>query len=196
VALIARYTRPVRAIFLEVPEGFLAERERLGHDRKDEMWEGVLHMVPPASGIHERVAHGLLFALKPIADRLGLMTRAGTTGLFGSEKNYRLPDVTLAREDQESERGLESAELVVEVLSPYDESRDKFPFFAQLGIREVWLVDPNSRAFELYVLTRGAYIRRLPDDDGRVTSPVLGVTLVVVDGPRLQLDDGTAVALI
>lgn len=32
---------------LEVPEGLLAERARLGHDRFDEMWEGVLHMVPP-----------------------------------------------------------------------------------------------------------------------------------------------------
>jgi len=34
---------------LEAPEELLAERRRKGHDRFDEVWEGVLHMLPPPS---------------------------------------------------------------------------------------------------------------------------------------------------
>lgn len=183
----------MRAIFLEVPEAFLAERERLGHDKKDEVWEGVLHMVPPPSGIHEAVAFDLVFALKPIADRVGLVIRGMTTGLFRASEDYRKPDIALVRPDQMSDRGLEGAELIVEVLSPHDESRDKFPFYAALGVQELWLVSPITRTFELYNLIRGRYIRTLPEQDGTVRSAVLGVVLTTVEGPRLHLVDGDVV---
>ncbi|MBA3983821.1 MAG: hypothetical protein H0X61_09880 [Acidimicrobiia bacterium] len=36
----------MRAVMLDVPVALLAERQRLGHDLFDEMWEGELHMVP------------------------------------------------------------------------------------------------------------------------------------------------------
>lgn len=193
MASVGGYTRVMRAIFLEVPEHFLAERRRLGHDKKDEVWEGVLHMVPPPSGAHETVTWKLAFALKSIADRLGLEIRGGTTGLFdpiAGDRNYRIPDVVLVRPDQMSARGLEGAELVVEVLSPYDESRDKFPFYARIGVREVWLIEPITRTIELYSLRGQTFVRQLPEPTV-VTSPVLGVTLEVVDGPRLRVHDGT-----
>ena len=38
---------------LEVHEALIAERRRLGHDRFDEMWEGVLHMVPSPGFGHQ-----------------------------------------------------------------------------------------------------------------------------------------------
>jgi hypothetical protein len=37
---------------LDVPAALLAERQRLGLDLFDEMWEGELHMVPPPSAEH------------------------------------------------------------------------------------------------------------------------------------------------
>jgi hypothetical protein len=39
----------MRAVVLEMDERALNERERLGLDRRDEMREGVLHLVPPPS---------------------------------------------------------------------------------------------------------------------------------------------------
>jgi hypothetical protein len=32
---------------LDAPQAMLDERRRPGHDVRDEMWDGVLHMVPP-----------------------------------------------------------------------------------------------------------------------------------------------------
>ncbi|MEO8843780.1 MAG: Uma2 family endonuclease, partial [Kofleriaceae bacterium] len=147
----------MRAVWLEVPESFLEERRRLGHDKKDELWDGVLHMVPPPSSRHQRVSIDLLVALADIARRLGLEFWSDSTGLFGPGENWRIPDVTFARPDQASERGLESAELVVETLSPNDESRKKLPFYARIGVREVWLVDPATRVVEIFALQAGGY---------------------------------------
>ena len=44
-----RYDAFMRAVMLDVPESLLDERRRLGLDVFDEVWEGVLHMVPPPS---------------------------------------------------------------------------------------------------------------------------------------------------
>ena len=37
-------------------EQLLERRHRLDQDRRDEVWEGVLHMIPPPSHEHERIA--------------------------------------------------------------------------------------------------------------------------------------------
>src|SRR5262249_39352641 len=39
---------------------------------------------------------------------------------------------------------------VIEILSPQDESRDKFPFYLSIGVDEVILVDRDTLEIELY----------------------------------------------
>ena len=179
------------AVWIDVPEEFLAERHRLGHDKRDELWEGVLHMVPPGTSVHGTVADEIAFALHPIAKRRGLLARTGHTGVFNPtvDRSYRVPDAIVARPDHLSERGLEGAEIVVEVLSPNDESRKKFDFYARVGVREVWLVEPKTREAEVYALRDGRY-DPVPFIGGIATSSVLGITLEIVDGPLLRLRDG------
>lgn len=181
----------MNAVWIDVPEEFLEERRQLGHDKRDELWEGELHMVPPGTSIHGTVADELAFALHPIAKRRGLLARTGHTGVFNPkvDKSYRVPDAIVAHPDQLSPRGLEGAELVIEVLSPNDESRKKFDFYARVGVREVWLVEPETRETELYALRDGHY-DPIPFVAGIATSAVLGITLEVVDGPLLRLRDG------
>jgi hypothetical protein len=51
----------MRVVMLEAPQevqAMLAERRKLGLDGRDEMRDGVLHMVPPAGGPHQRLARG------------------------------------------------------------------------------------------------------------------------------------------
>jgi len=179
------------AVWIDVPEEFLAERHRLGHDKRDELWEGVLHMVPPGSFAHGSVSLDLAIALVTIAKRRGLLVRTSEIGVFNPkvDKSYRIPDVCIGRPEHVSERGFEGAELVVEVLSPNDESRKKFDFYARVGVREVWLVEPKTRETEIYALRDGRY-DPVPFVSGIATSPVLGITLAIVDGPLLRLRDG------
>jgi Uma2 family endonuclease len=184
----------MRAVMLEVPESLLEERRRLGLDAFDELWEGVLHMVPPPSEWHQRFGSRLFLALAAVAESRGLIATY-ETGVYASDEDYRVPDLVFASADCRSQRGVErGAAVVIEIRSPGDESRNKMDFYAAVEVRELWLLDPETRAFELYVLRGGRYHTSLPGDDDSVRSPALGVTLAVTDGPRLSLTwpDGSA----
>lgn len=127
--------------------------------------------------------------LVPVARRRGLEFWSDGTGVYGpGDKNWRIPDISLSRPEHASARGLETAELVVEVLSPDDESRQKLPYYAKIGIREVWLIDPTTRVIEIYTLVTDTY-ELVAFVNGVAMSPCLGITLSVVAGPRLRLAD-------
>ena len=157
----------MRALWLDVPAETLAERRRLGIDVRDEVWDGVLHVPPSPSSTHMRRELDLAIALTPIARPRGLEVwfSTGMYGPHGSVNNYRIPDNAVARPDHRSRRGLESAELAVEWLSPHDESRDKFAFYAGAGVREIWLIDPRSRALDVNPRFGGAFPRPLAAGD-------------------------------
>ena len=180
----------MRAVMLEAPESLLDERRRLGHDLRDELWDSVLHMVPPPSSWHQRFGTRLLRALAPAAESRGLEV-SYETGVYDPGKgdsDYRIPDLVFARPERHSERGVEgAAELVIEILSANDESRDKLPFYARVGVTEVWLVDPTTRALEVYVLRGRTYHTALPDAAGVVHSPALDVDVATIVGPQLRI---------
>ena len=177
-----------------VTEAFLEERRRRGQDKKDELWDGVLHMVPPPASRHGSVTVALHHAVHAIARCRGLRAFGEATGVFAPRADgadYRIPDAIIARPEQVSVRGVEGAVLVVEVLSPRDESRAKLPFYAARQIPEVWLLDPMSYAFELLTLTDGAYTPVAATATGW-TSPKLDIALVRPQGPGLVIVDGDA----
>lgn len=65
-------------------------------------------------------------------------------------------------------------DLAIEVLSPSSAQRDrgeKLRLYAESGVPEYWLVDPEASTLEFLVLREGYYEVRLPLD-GRYTSPV------------------------
>ena len=182
----------MQAVWLAVPEHFLEERHERGQDKADELWDGVLHMPPTPSSAHCRVDFDLLVVLIPIAKRRGWSVFADSFGIYDHDKNYRVPDGCVVSPEQISERGAESAKLVIEMLSPHDEAREKFPFYAKLGVSEIWLIEPYSREHEIHVLHDGRYIRT-ESIDGATHSTILDVTLELADGPVLRLRDGDAV---
>lgn len=180
------------AVWIDVPKEFLEARARLGHDRKDELWEGVLHLVSPAgSPIHGVVNLDLTHALSIAGKRLGLLACV-EVGVYAPDidpVSYRVPDGALARPEQASDRGLEGAVLVLEVLSPHDESRKKFEFYARVGVSELWLVDPRTREPEIYTNVDGVFSRVSPVDSVH-RSPLLGISAQVILGPKLLIRDG------
>jgi Uma2 family endonuclease len=179
---------------LDVPESLLDERRRLGLDVFDEVWEGVLHMVPPPSGEHQRLELELGSVFLSAAKRRGLIA-SNETGLFAADDDYRVPDIVVSQPANCSQRGVDDmAELVVELRSPGDESYEKLPWYAARGVTEILVVDPGTRRFELYRTAGGAAVAVTPDDEGGVVLDSLGVRLLTVvtdDGPRLRaIDDG------
>ena len=135
-------------------EQLLEERRRTGADRRDEVWEGVLHVIPPPSVEHERLAHRLHVLLEPAASSAGLVL-VGTVGI-GVESDYRVPDLALLRPGYAPQWN-HTAALVVEVLSPRDDTWEKLPFYAAHEVDEVVIVDPEQREIRWLGLTGGEY---------------------------------------
>ncbi len=159
------YPGVVDVLILDAPQAMLDERRALGLDKRDEMWDGVVHMVPPAKDAHQGLSLEFVAVALPIAKERGLISRM-QTGLFDSDSNFRVPDQLYRRPDQGSERGAEGAELVVEVRSPNDETYRKMPYYAERGVREVLVLHPEPRQVELFRSVDGELRPVDPDADG------------------------------
>ncbi len=133
----------------------IAQRRLLGLDRYDELWEGVYHMVPAPGVPHALVEPELLRVLRPFADAAGL--RASGPFNLGEAGDFRVPDIGYHRDPDPQLVFLPSAEVVVEILSPGDESYDKLPFYAARGVVEVLIVDPSVRRLTCLRLESGRY---------------------------------------
>ena len=170
----------MRGVFLEVDERMLAERHRLGLDRFDEMWEGVLHMVPAPKRRHQGLATKLAGVLDPSARRAGCNVYV-QAGMYAATNDYRVPDVVITPPASESDRGVDGPPLtVIEVLSPNDESYAKVPWYLARGAGSVVIIDPDGYRVELF--TDAGRID--PGADGLLQIPELGARL----GPSPDAD--------
>lgn len=172
----------MRAVMLDVPEYLLKERNRLGLDRRDEMWEGVLHMVPPPSLKHQEVALAIAAALRPIA-RAGGLRMVLEAGAYQGDRNWRVPDILIFKPEQATDRGVEQgAEIVFELKSPHDETYEKIPFYEAMGVGEMFVIHPDTCRVELYLLRNRKLLPAVPDASGVLRSEILGVGLAERDG--------------
>ncbi len=137
-------------VFSDVPpliEHWLERRRALGQDRFDEIWEGEYHVVPGPDGAHGRVD----YQLPQILGR-----RARLAGLYGSGElnigvadNYRVPDGAYLR-SAHAMLYTPTAAIVVEIISPGDETRRKFDFYFEAGVEELLIIDPRRRTVEWF----------------------------------------------
>ena len=179
----------MRAVMRQVPDGWLEERARLGHDRWDEIWDGVLHMVPPPSFVHQRLGARLVAFLLPRLGARGVDVLY-ETGVFqpaSGGKDYRVPDLVFIATDAPAglvtERGIEGAPLcVAELRSDDDESYEKLPFYAALGVREVIVVDPTAATVEVFRLAGSSYLAVSADEHGRVHASTIDARFHVAAG--------------
>ena len=111
------------------------------------MWEGEYHVAPDAHGRHGDVQGQLFVLLHPRAKHAGL--RATGPLNLGEPKDFRVPDMAFGRE-RANQVWNPTAAIVVEVLSPGDESYAKFGFYHRLGVEEILIVDPLRHAVEWY----------------------------------------------
>jgi Uma2 family endonuclease len=150
----------VRTIILDPSSAGLDElldrRRRSGLDRLDEVWQGELHMIPAPSFEHAEIATQLARLLGPLADQAGLTIAMHEFNLGESEHDFRVPDGGLHRGRP---RGvwLPTAALVVEILSPGDETWTKLDFYAAHNVDELLIVDPGEREVHWLALAGGKY---------------------------------------
>lgn len=135
-------------------EALLDRRRRTGVDRRDEVWQGVLHVNPAPHGRHAKLQARLLELLGPPARAAGL-TALGDFNL-GQRDDYRIPDAGLLGAGPD-ELYYQTAALAIEIVSPGDETWDKLPFYADHNVDELLIVDPAKQAISWLAKTGQQY---------------------------------------
>lgn len=179
----------MRAVMIPSPE-WLEERRITGADTWDEVWDGVLHVPPQPTAHHQILESDLDGALRPFALQRGLkiIHQLAVLDPRDHKRNYRVPDLVIIDPAHVIADGTEGpVELAIEILSPDDESRDKMPFYAARGVKELWLVDRDTREPEVYLLRGNVYFAAAPAATGSVRAPALDLELSVVAGPKLRI---------
>ncbi len=133
-------------------EALLERRRATGADLFDEVWHGEYHMAPGPSGAHGRLDGAWAALLHRLAPDAGLFD-SGPFNL-GERDDFRVPDRGLLREAAPATWN-PTAALVVEIVSPGDESWAKLPFYADHGVHEVVIVDPETHRVA-WLAQRGA----------------------------------------
>ena len=135
-------------------EALIERRRRLGQDRYDEVWEGEYHVSPAPGHRHGVVEYRLAELLGPLARRQGLVT--GGAFNLGEPEDYRVPDAGVHREVSPAAFVL-SAAMVIEILSPDEETWEKLPFYARHEVDEVLVVDLDERCVTILARTGQRY---------------------------------------
>ena len=153
-------------------EALIRRRQETGADRYDEVWEGLYVMSPLANPEHQRMA--TLFAsilVQVVTDPGHGVVYAGSNVTDQEEDwthNYRCPDVVVVF-NQSADRCrdigpalLGGPDFLIEVLSPADKTFEKLEFYASLGVRELLVVDRDTKALRLFRLRSGELLECLP----------------------------------
>jgi Uma2 family endonuclease len=149
-----------------IVEDWLAQRRALGQDLYDEVWEGEYHVAPAPTNRHADVQFQLMEALGPLTRRASLIPHGPIN--IGRPKDFRVPDLAFLRREVHPVWN-PTAEIVVEVVSPGDESRRKFDHYFRAGVEEFLIVDSVQRTVEWF--ERGPDGFRAAD-----ASHILGIT--------------------
>ena len=108
--------------------------------------------------------------------------------------DYRIPDLTFVAAGREriiardGTRG-GGPDALIEVRSPEDETYEKLPFFARIGVREVIVVHRDMKDVEIYRLAGAQYVALQADSDRWLRSDVLGVRFTRTDAGCLLIED-------
>jgi Uma2 family endonuclease len=131
-----------------------------------EVIEGELYMAPAPEPIHQESGGNLFAELRDFGKRndAGKAYSAPIDVVLGSLATPVQPDVCFiikSRLDIVKKKRIEGApDIIVEVLSPSNwlvDRRTKLELYAKAGVREYWIIDPEARTIELFVLREERY---------------------------------------
>jgi Uma2 family endonuclease len=150
--------------------------------------EGDLVMSPSPNTFHQDIAGNIYRLIGNFLEKnpMGRVFIAPLDVYLGDINVYQ-PDVFFVSNQRQSiitEQGIEGApDLVVETLSPATARLDKGSkrkVYARFGVQEFWLVDPQTRTVQVYLLSKDAETPIATHDD----KAVFGSSLL----PSLQIE--------
>ncbi len=139
-------------------DGNLAYQE----EPREELLDGKIYMMSSPSVNHNRTAGNIYHIFRNYLKGKNCEAFSDGVDVYLTEKDRVIPDVMiLCNKDIIKPNGIYGPpDLVVEVLSPGTAKNDrgyKKDLYEKSGVREYWIVEPNMRSIEAYLLSGGKY---------------------------------------
>jgi Uma2 family endonuclease len=149
-----------------------------------ELIEGDLFVSRAPKLFHQIVVTNIIALVRPFLDLNPIGIIVPGPGVIFSQFSGVIPDLVFISNEQREEiasgdKVTGAPALVIEILSPGAENarRDRIAkrqLYAKYGVKEYWIVDPESRAVEVYVLVGEMLeLSKVFGDQDELTSAVL-----------------------
>ena len=154
-----------------------------------ELIDGEVYLMAPAPGIgHQRISGGL-------SNQLYNYLRGKRCEVFTAPFDVRLnadtaddtvvqPDISVICDPNKIKNGkscVGAPDMIMEILSPSTAKRDnfvKFKRYLAAGVREYWIVNPETKTVHVYVLKEDEYVSRVYGETDSVPVGVLEDCLI------------------
>ncbi len=190
---------PTLIVDQQLEQQLRAERVASGADRYDEVWESVYVMNPMPNDDHQQLVNRFASIFQDVIDWPGAGdVRPGVNvsdRIENWRENYRVPDVAVFLKEGKA-RNLNAfwyggPDFAIEIVSVGDRTREKLTFYADVGVRELLIIDRQPWRAELLRIETGrfkAVACSTPENDTVLTSDVLPFTFQLQSGsPRPQI---------
>ena len=134
-------------------------------------------MAPGPSPLHQNIAGQLYRKLSDFLDGKQCKVFCAPLDVRLNAENdddtVVQPDLIIVCDQNKlDERGCNGTpDMVIEVLSPSSQQRDrfvKFQLYRQASVREYWIVDPDNKTIQAHILREGDYITYVYGNDDAV----------------------------
>jgi Uma2 family endonuclease len=131
-----------------------------------EIIDGAITMLPSFNSTHQIIVGNLLLQLSRVVEDENLGEVMPIIDVYLDEdSNIVLPDITFVNKDNHSiiqDHIHGTPDLLVEVLSPSNPNHDlvkKKDLYERFGVKEYWIVDPETKLALVFELSRGLYVQ-------------------------------------
>ena len=144
-----------------------------------EFTDGVIEVLPMPTDNHQAMLEFLFLAFRALMEQVGGKARFAPLRVQVRPRKYREPDILLvldAHDPRRQNRFWLGADLVVEIVSPDKPERDtehKPLDYAEAGVPEYWIVNPETQTITVLTLQADAYATHGVFGRGAVATSVL-----------------------
>ena len=172
-----------------------ADYLKTSDDERYELLYGELVMAPAPREIHQSILGRLHIDMGVFLDEHNLgYIYFSPFDVVLSDTNVVQPDLLFISNERAqiiTPDNIQGApDLVVEILSPATAERDrsvKFELYAEHGVQEYWIVDPDARTITVFLLNEGDFEEVDTYSEGEtLTSPMLAGFTFTLEGKFRQ----------
>ncbi len=159
-----------------------ADYLKIDDDNRYEISNGELLMVPAPSTSHQSVSRNLEFLIWNYVKQkdLGKVFYAPTDVVLDDDEVFQ-PDIVFIKSENLHIIGKDAIkgvpDLIVEIVSPsstFYDTVEKKNVYEKYGVKEYWLVFPDERVIEIFILGKEGYVEFCKSKKkGIVTSSIL-----------------------